>query len=123
MRPLALRDVAAELDLHESTVSRVTSRKYIETPRGVFELKYLFSGRIPTVAGAAASAAAIRAHLRKIIEMEEPGRPFSDQSLASDLETAGFRVARRTVAKDRGSMGIPPANGRRRTGPDLGASA
>lgn len=123
MRPLALRDVAAELDLHESTVSRVTSRKYIETPRGVFELKYLFSGRIPTVAGAAASAAAIRAHLRKIIEMEEPGRPFSDQRLASDLETAGFRVARRTVAKYRGSMGIPPANGRRRTGPDLGASA
>lgn len=123
MRPLALRDVAAELDLHESTVSRVASRKYIETPRGVFELKYFFSGRIPTVAGAAASVAAIRAHLRKIIEMEEPGRPFSDRRLASDLETAGFRVARRTVAKYRGSMGIPPANERRRTGPDLGASA
>ena len=123
MRPLALRDVAAELDLHESTVSRVASRKYLETPRGVFELKYLFSGGIPTVAGAAASAAAIRAHLRKIIEMEEPGRPFSDRRLASDLETAGFRVARRTVAKYRGSMGIPPANERRRTGPDLGASA
>ena len=125
MQPLALRDIAAELDLHESTVSRVTSRKYVETPRGVFELKHLFSHRVSTAAGgASASAAAIRARLRKIIEGEEPGRPWSDQRLALDLEQAGFRVARRTVAKYRESMGIPPSNERRRAGAvHLNASA
>ena len=124
MQPLILRDVAAELDLHESTVSRVTTGKFVETPRGVFELRYFFSSRIPTVEGAGASATAIRAHLRKIIEMEEPGRPWSDQRLASDLERAGFRIARRTVAKYRESMGIPPSNERRRPNPpELGATS
>ena len=114
MQPLVLRDIASELDLHESTVSRVTNRKYVQTPRGVFELKYFFSSQISTVDGGAASATAIRARLRKIIEGEEPGRPCSDRRLASDLERAGFRVARRTVAKYRESMGIPPSNERRR---------
>ena len=117
MQPLVLRDIASELDLHESTVSRVTSRKYVQTPRGVFELKYFFSNQVATSNGGAASATAIRARLRKIIEEEEPGRrPWSDRRLASDLEQAGFRVARRTVAKYRESMGIPPSNERRRTG-------
>ena len=116
MRPLVLRDIASELDLHESTVSRVTSRKYVQTPRGVFELKYFFSSRVATAEGGVASATAIRARLRKIIEGEEPGRPWSDQRLASDLEQAGYRVARRTVAKYRESMGIPPSNERRRAG-------
>ena len=116
MRALVLRDIASELDLHESTVSRVTSRKYVQTPRGVFELKYFFSNRIPNAEGDGVSATAIRARLRKIIEGEEPGRPWSDQRLASDLERAGFRVARRTVAKYRESMGIPPSNERRRAG-------
>ena len=116
MRPLVLRDIASELDLHESTVSRVTSRKYAQTPRGVFELKYFFSNRVADAEGGGASATAIRARLRKIIEGEEPGRPWSDQRLASDLERAGFRVARRTVAKYRESMGIPPSNERRRAG-------
>ena len=116
MQPLVLRDIASELDLHESTVSRVTSRKYVQTPRGVFELKYFFSNQVATANGGSASATAIRARLRKIIEEEEPGRPWSDQRLASDLEHAGFRVARRTVAKYRESMGIPPSNERRRTG-------
>ena len=114
MQPLVLRDIAFELDLHESTVSRVTSGKYVQTPRGVFELKYFFSNQVSTVDGGSASATAIRARLRKIIEKEEPGRPWSDRRLASDLERAGFRVARRTVAKYRESMGIPPSNERRR---------
>lgn len=114
MQPLGLRDIAFELDLHESTVSRVTTGKYVQTPRGVFELKYFFSNQLSTVDGAGASATAVRARLRKIIEREEPGRPWSDQRLASDLERAGFRVARRTVAKYRESMGIPPSNERRR---------
>lgn len=116
MQPLVLRDIAAELDLHESTVSRVTSRKYVQTPRGVFELKYFFSNQVATADGGSASATAIRARLRRIIAKEEPGRPRSDQRLASDLEQAGFRVARRTVAKYRESMGIPPSNERRRAG-------
>jgi len=116
MRPLVLRDIASELDLHESTVSRVTSHKYVQTPHGVFELKYFFSNRVANAQGDGASATAIRARLRKIIDGEEPGRPRSDQRLASDLERAGFRVARRTVAKYRESMGIPPSNERRRAG-------
>ena len=114
MQPLVLRDIAFELDLHESTVSRVTSGKYVQTPRGVFELKYFFSNQVSTVDGGTAAATAVRARLRKIIEEEEPGRPWSDRRLASDLERAGFRVARRTVAKYRESMGIPPSNERRR---------
>ena len=114
LEALARRDIASELDLHESTVSRVTSGKYVQTPRGVFELKYFFSNQVSTVDGGSASATAIRARLRKIIEREEPGRPCSDRRLASDLERAGFRVARRTVAKYRESMGIPPSNERRR---------
>ena len=116
MQPLVRREIASELVLHESTVSRVTSRKYIQTPRGVFELRYFFSNQVATANGGSASATAVRARLRKIIEEEEPGRPWSDQRLASDLERAGFRVARRTVAKYRESMGIPPSNERRRNG-------
>lgn len=118
MAPLALRDIASELDLHESTVSRVAARKYVQTPRGVFELKRFFSNRIATTGGGAASAAAVRARLRGLIEREEPGRPRSDRRLAADLESSGFRVARRTVAKYRESMGIPPSPVRRRAGAD-----
>ncbi len=116
MAPLALRDIASELDLHESTVSRVAARKYVQTPRGVFELRRLFSNRIATTDGGAASAAAVRARLRGLIEREEPGRPRSDRRLAADLESSGFRVARRTVAKYREAMGIPPSPVRRRAG-------
>ena len=116
MQPLVLRDIATELDLHESTVSRVTSRKYAQTPRGVFELKHFFSSQVSTADGGTASATAIRARLRKIIAGEEPGRPWSDQRLATDLERAGYRVARRTVTKYRESMGIPASNERRRAG-------
>ena len=114
MQPLAQREIATELALHESTVSRVTSRKYVQTPRGVLELKSLFSNQVPTAEGGTVSAAAIRAHLRRIIADEEAGRARSDRHLASDLEQAGFRIARRTVAKYRESMGIPPSNTRRR---------
>ena len=124
MRPLVLREIASELGLHESTVSRVTSGKHVQTPRGVFELKHFFSNQISSPNGGAASAVAVRAHLRRIIEGEEPGRPWSDQRLASNLEQAGFPVARRTVAKYRESMGIPTSNERRRAGAaNLNASA
>ena len=124
MQPLVQREIASELDLHESTVSRVTSRKYMQTPRGVFELKHFFSNQVSTAGGEAASAVAIRARLRRIISGEEPGRPRSDRRLASDLERAGFRIARRTVAKYRESMGIPPSSARRRlAAANLGAGA
>ena len=124
MRPLALRDIASELGVHESTVSRVTSGRYVQTPRGVFELKHFFSNQVAIANGGATSSTAIRAHLRRIIGDEEPGRAWSDRHLASSLEQAGFRVARRTVAKYRDSMGIPPSHERRRTGTaGLGVSA
>ena len=124
MRPLALRDIASEVGVHESTVSRVTRGKYVQTPRGVFELKYFFSNQVSIADEGATSSAAIRARLRRIIADEAPDRPWSDQRLASSLEQTGFRVARRTVAKYRDSMGIPPSHERRRAGAaglDVGA--
>jgi len=114
MRPLVLREIAEALGLHESTVSRVTTAKYMATPRGTFELKYFFGSHVATDAGTAASATAIRALLRQLIAAEPPQAPLSDAALARLLAEQGFRVARRTVAKYREAMHIPPAPQRRR---------
>jgi RNA polymerase sigma-54 factor len=114
MRPLTLKDVALELGLHESTVSRVTTRKYLRTPRGTFEFKYFFSSGIATDSGGGASATAIQAMLRRLIEAENPRSPLSDAKLAKLLAQDGIPVARRTVAKYREAMKIPPSNERQR---------
>ncbi|GIX31869.1 MAG: RNA polymerase sigma-54 factor [Porticoccaceae bacterium] len=114
MRPLILADVAERLGLHESTVSRVTTHKYIETPRGVFELKYFFSSHVATDDGGECSATAIRAMLRKMIDAEDPARPLSDAKLAEQFAARGIQVARRTVAKYREALGIPTAAERKR---------
>ena len=114
MRPLVLHDVAENLGMHESTISRVTTRKYMHTPRGIFELKYFFSSHVSTDLGGTASSTAIRALIRKFIEAETQERPLSDSRIATLLKDQGINVARRTVAKYRESMAIPPSNERRR---------
>jgi RNA polymerase sigma-54 factor len=116
MRPLVLRDVAEEIEMHESTVSRVTTRKYLHTPRGTFEFKYFFSSGVSTVDGGAASATAIQAMIRKLIDDEKAARPLSDQALTVELNRRGISVARRTVAKYREALNIPSSNDRCRLG-------
>ncbi|MDH5180616.1 MAG: RNA polymerase factor sigma-54 [Gammaproteobacteria bacterium] len=114
MKALVLHDVAEEVEMHESTISRVTTKKYMYTPRGIFELKYFFSSHVTTASGGECSATAIRALIKKLIAAEKPNKPLSDSKLASILEDQGINVARRTVAKYREAMGIPPSNERKR---------
>jgi RNA polymerase sigma-54 factor len=116
MRPLVLRDIAEQIGMHESTVSRMTTRKYLHTPRGTFEFKYFFSSGVSTIDGGAASATAIQAMIRKLIDEELPARPMSDQALAVELNRRGIEVARRTVAKYREALHIPSSNERSRFG-------
>jgi RNA polymerase sigma-54 factor len=114
MHPLVLREVAEEVGMHESTISRVTTRKYMHTPRGTFELKYFFSSGVSTEDGGSASATAIQAMLRKLIDAEDPRKPLSDQAIAEQLQAKGIQVARRTVAKYREGMRIPSSSERQR---------
>jgi RNA polymerase sigma-54 factor len=114
MKPMVLRDVAEALELHESTVSRVTTQKYMHTPRGTFEFKFFFSSHVNTAAGGECSSTAIRALIRKLIANEPPRKPMSDSKIAQLLADQGINVARRTVAKYREAMGVPPSNERKR---------
>jgi RNA polymerase sigma-54 factor len=114
MRPLILRDVADSLELHESTVSRVTTQKYMHTPRGTLEFKYFFSSHVGTATGGECSSTAIRAFIRKLVAAEAANKPLSDSKIAGILSEQGINVARRTVAKYREAMGIPPSNERKR---------
>lgn len=113
MKPLVLRDVAEEVELHESTVSRVTTNKYMLTPRGLFELKYFFSSHVGTTAGGEASSTAIRAMIKKLVANENPRKPLSDNIIATLLKDEGIEVARRTVAKYRESLHIPSSSERK----------
>lgn len=114
MQPLVQREIAEALEIHESTVSRATTRKYVHTPRGTFELKYFFSSAVPTAAGGEISAVAVKARIRRLIAAEPPGKPLSDKALADALAEDGTMIARRTVAKYRESLGIPTSSIRRR---------
>lgn len=114
MKPMVLHDIADELGMHESTISRVTSRKYMHTPAGIFELKYFFSSHVSTATGGACSSTAIRALIKKLVAAESPKKPLSDNKLSKILEEQGINVARRTVAKYREAMSIPPSNERKR---------
>lgn len=114
MRPLILRDIAEQLEMHESTISRVTTQKYMHTPRGVFEFKYFFSSHVATSDGGECSATAIRAMIRRLIAEESPGQPLSDSKIAATLVERGIHVARRTVAKYREGLAIPPSSERKR---------
>lgn len=106
MHPMILNDIATEIEMHESTISRITTQKYILTPRGTFELKYFFSSSVNTDEGGAASSKAIRAKIKELIAAENPRKPLSDSKISEELQKNGLLVARRTVAKYRESMGI-----------------
>ena len=108
MRPLVLREIADILGLHESTISRVTTQKYMATPRGIFELKYFFGSHVATDAGGACSATAIRALIKQLISAEDQKKPLSDSQLSDILGQQGIVVARRTVAKYREALNIQP---------------
>ena len=113
MKPMVLADIAQAVEMHESTISRVTTQKYLHSPRGSFELKYFFSSHVNTEGGSEASSTAIRALVKKLIAAENPAKPLSDSKLTSLLSEQGIMVARRAVAKDRESLSIPPSNQRK----------
>ncbi len=114
MKPLVLADIAEAVEMHESTISRVTTRKYLHTPRGIFELKYFFSSHVSTDAGGECSATAIRAIIKKLVAAENPRKPLSDSKIADILGEQGINVARRTIAKYRETLAIAPSNERKR---------
>lgn len=113
MKPLVLRDIAEAIGMHESTISRVTTRKYMHTPRGIFELKYFFSSHVGTQSGGECSSTAIRAIIKKLVAAENANKPLSDHRIATYLNEQGINVARRTIAKYREAMAIPPSNERK----------
>ena len=113
MKPLVLRDVAEAIGMHESTISRVTTSKYMHTPRGVFEFKYFFSSHLSTVDGAEQSSTSVRAKIRKLIGTENPAKPLSDSKIAALLAAEGITVARRTVAKYRDALKIASSSERK----------
>jgi RNA polymerase sigma-54 factor len=113
MEPMILRDVAEAVSMHESTISRVTTGKYMHTPRGIFEFRYFFSSHVSGVDGTDVSSVAIRARIRRLIADEQPVKPLSDAQLAEILSKEGVKVARRTVAKYRESLGLASSSERR----------
>lgn len=113
MKPMVLADIALRVEMHESTISRVTTQKFLHSPRGIFELKYFFSSHVNTDSGGEASSTAIRALVKKLVAAENPVKPLSDSKLTDILAEQGIQVARRTVAKYRESLSIPPSNQRK----------
>jgi len=114
MKPMVLRNIAEELELHESTISRVTTQKYMHTPNGIVEFKYFFSSHVSTESGGECSATAIRAFIKEMVENENPAKPLSDSKMSDVLKEKGINVARRTVAKYREAMSIPSSSQRKR---------
>ncbi len=114
MKPMVLADIAADVEMHESTISRVTTRKYMHTPRGIYELKYFFSSHVSTSSGGECSSIAIRALIKKLVAAENPRKPLSDNKITNVLAEQGIEVARRTIAKYREALQIPPSNERKR---------
>jgi len=114
MKPLVLHDIAEVVGMHESTISRVTTQKYMHTPQGIFELKYFFSSHVSTAEGGMCSATAIRALIKKLVAAENPQKPLSDSQIADLLAQQGINVARRTVAKYREALTIVPSSERKR---------
>ena len=114
LKPLTLREVAEVIDMHESTVSRVTNQKYVQTPRGVFPLKFFFSSSLGTSSGEDASARAVKSQIEKLVSDEDTLKPLTDSHIVTALKMKGVKIARRTVAKYRDQLGILPARMRKR---------
>ena len=114
IKPMILKDVAGDIEMHESTVSRVTTNKFVFTPRGVFELKYFFNSSIAKSDGDSLSSEAVKVKIKKMLAAENPKKPLSDQKIADELTKVGLRIARRTVAKYREMLGIPPSSKRKK---------
>jgi RNA polymerase sigma-54 factor len=114
MKPMILRDVAEEVEMHESTISRVSTQKYMHTPRGIYEFKYFFSSHVSTNTGGECSSTAVRAFIQELVNNEPPAKPLSDQKISSKLQDRGIKVARRTIAKYRETLSILPSNERKR---------
>jgi len=113
LKPMVLRDIAEDIEMHESTISRVTNNKYAHTPQGIFELKFFFNSSINRSNGDTIASASVQEKIRKIIEKETPQKPFSDLKIVEILEAANIHIARRTVAKYREMMGILPSSKRK----------
>jgi RNA polymerase sigma-54 factor len=114
LKPLVLRDVADDVGMHESTISRVTSNKYVHTPQGTFELKYFFNSGISRSDGSFVASQSVKNEIENIIKAEDPKHPLSDQAIAQMLKVKGVKIARRTVAKYRELLGIVPSNRRKK---------
>ncbi len=114
LKPLTLREVSEVIGMHESTVSRVTSQKYVQTPRGVYPLKFFFSSSLGTTTGEDASSRAVKAQIGKLVAEEDLSRPLTDAAIVTALQERGIQIARRTVAKYREQLGILPARMRKR---------
>ncbi|MGZ3578300.1 MAG: RNA polymerase factor sigma-54 [Syntrophales bacterium] len=114
LRPLVLRDIADDVEMHESTISRVVTNKYMHTPRGIFELKYFFSSRIQKTSGDAVASKSVKEEIRQIVSAENPKKPYSDSDIVSLLKKSGISIARRTVAKYREMMGVLPSSKRKK---------
>jgi RNA polymerase sigma-54 factor len=113
LKPMVLRDVAQDIGMHESTISRVTTNKYAYTPQGIFELKYFFNSSINRIHGEAIASASVQNKIKEIIGKENPKRPYSDSKIAELLKDSNINIARRTVAKYREMMGLLPSNKRK----------
>jgi len=113
LKPMVLRDVAWDIEMHESTVSRVTTNKYVHTPQGIFELKFFFNSSISRFDGAAIASASVKDKIRQIIESEDPTKPYSDKKMVEILKSSNINIARRTVAKYREMLGVLPSNKRK----------
>jgi RNA polymerase sigma-54 factor len=113
LKPMVLRDVAEDIGMHESTISRVTTNKYAHTPQGIFELKYFFNSSIKRIHGDDIASASVQEKIRQIIENENPGKPFSDDKISLLLKKLNINIARRTVAKYRDIMKVLPSNKRK----------
>ncbi len=111
---MVLRDVAEDVGMHESTISRVTTNKYMHTPQGIFELKYFFNSSINSVVGEAVASESVKERIRRLIRDEDPANPYSDKDLVDLLQKENIRIARRTVAKYREMLGILPSHKRKR---------
>ena len=114
LKPLVLRDIADDVEMHESTISRVVTNKYMHTPRGIFELKYFFSSRIQKTSGDAVASKSVKEEIKKIVGSEDPKKPYSDSDIVNLLKKSGISIARRTVAKYREMMGVLPSSKRKK---------